>query len=59
MIPLSVQPQGAGSALIYESSAALTGVPPAYTNSENANLGGAPEHMRFCTTFAPANGSPP
>lgn len=57
MIPFSVQPQGAGSALIYEAAGALTAVPPAYTNSENANLGGVPEHMRFTTTFSPANGT--
>jgi len=58
MIPLSVQPQSATQTPIYEGSAALTAVPPGYAVSPgNANVSSSPPVMRFCTTFAPANGS--
>ena len=58
MVPMSAQPQSANQAQIYEGSAALTAVPPGYLASPgNASVGTSCGVLRFCTTFAPANGS--
>lgn len=58
LVPLSAQPQGSSQAQIYEGSAALTAVPPGYLVSPgNASVSCSWPVVRFCTSFAPANGS--